>query len=365
MASEKYIVFAPWRAGLTNVILSLELLLSIAYITKRRIALPRNFWLDHLTAHHSPKEHWHNLWAIFNRNTLETEFKIVDLENLEDFSKNRSLIESEHSYTTNFSNFVDSVYTFKHPEGSGVDQTCFTNNPLQYRASEDFQKFVSGRVVVDLNRPEKYLHFEGNLFGHFCYQVYPGVGDERNILKQKINKTLSYQERFVEIAKVVKNKLGKYNAVHIRRNDFLKWIPENMEKVASPDKLLSAIKLLYPNDLPLYIATDEKDVNFFKILKQEYQIFFKDNFDFQLSALEITIVEQCICTQADIFYGTWHSTFSKRINVQRGLAGKSVFDYMGINHIVDQQEEIISPYPWYQGPVWGWNSSSYLQWRLE
>ena len=92
MASEKYIVFAPWRAGLTNVILSLELLLSIAYITKRRIALPRNFWLDHLTAHHSPKEHWHNLWAIFNRNTLETEFKIVDLENLEDFSKNRSLI---------------------------------------------------------------------------------------------------------------------------------------------------------------------------------------------------------------------------------------------------------------------------------
>jgi len=366
---KKYIIFTPYRCGLGNVMMSIELALSIAYITKRILIVPATCWSYGLSGYNDDKKSWIDIWKIFDFDQVKKEFDVMLMSNVEELANIVGLGNSD-SHIGNIANFNLDMYKFNtiNENAQSIDDNiCFVNNASQYSQSEDYLNFVSDRPVIDLDRPEKYLVFDSVLFGHYWYQIYPGSSVERNTLKNKVNSCIAYKKYYRDIAnEKVKQTIGPYNAVHVRRGDFSQYRTSFIENVNSGEKMLTALKQLFPTDLPLYIATDEPDKDFFKVIATEYKIYFYNSFDFNLSKLEETILDQIICSQAESFYGTYISTFSKRINIMRGLENKQAYDYMGINHIVEHQIEKTG-YPWIENSSkrWRWHDSSYPQWTQE
>lgn len=374
----KYISFSPYFSGLANVIMSYEVFLAAAAITNRRVILPPNCWFLFICKSQNKKD-WKDIWQIFDKNILLEEFDCIEHNDVPEFSRIKNLISSRYSYTSNIKkgalNVKSIVFESDSTDGNSVtlNHRVLTNGVLE---TEDFKKFCSNREIVDIKCNDKFLHFENNLFGHYWYNVYPGGEDERNKLKDKINRVMKYHDKFYRYADVVRQKIGKFNAIHVRRNDFLDTRPDSVKKYDSSHKILNVVKELpfFDPSLPIYISTDEKNRNFFKRLSLKYDIYFYDDFDFEFGNdyvqddLHEAVLEQVICSQSENFFGTYYSTFTKRINIIRGLSGRQAHDWMGINHMPEGPDENLTDVlPWrkMENKRWEWNSSSHIQWTKE
>ena len=365
--NNKYIIFSPFRSGLANVIMSYELAFSIAHITNRTLILPPTLWLTHITEHH--KENWVSLWDLFDKNN--NEFNTVELSEFEEFKDKILTLGNHSSWFINASTEIEDCYSppeIPHNAPLADANFCVVNNVEQYKNNEDFINFVSTRQLIDLNRPEKFIHIEGSLFQHYWYWVYAGDSSQRNALKNKINKVFRYSQKYYDIVKnKVTDQLGKYNAVHVRRGDFFIQYGNSLASINTEDKLLTQLEKVIDSSLPLYISTDEPNKEFFKEVAKKYKIFFINDLIQDLPKLDCAIIEQIICSQAEQFEGTLPSTYTKRINIMRGLDGKTARDYTGINQIEDVRPEMNDPLPWTKipGNRWGWNMSSHSQWMQE
>ena len=365
--NDKYIIFSPFRSGLVNVIMSYELAFSIAHITNRKLILPPTLWLTHITEHN--KENWVSLWDLFDKNN--NEFDTIELAEFEEFKDKISSLGNHSSWFINSPNEIADCYSppeIPHHMPMANANFCVVNNIEKYKNDEDFINFVSTRKLIDLNRPEKFLYIEGSLFQHYWYWLYAGNSAQRNILKNKINKVFRYHRKYYDVVKNnVTEKLGKYNAVHVRRGDFFIQYGHALETINTEDKLLSQVEKLLDPNLPLYIATDEPNREFFNEVAKKYKIFFIDDFVKDLPKLDCAIIEQIICSQAEQFEGTLPSTYTKRINIMRGLDHRVSTDYTGVNNIVAKTPDMDMPLPWVNGQnkLWGWNMSSHPQWTQE
>ena len=133
------------------------------------------------------------------------------------------------------------------------------------------------------------------------------------------------------------------------------------------DLLLDKLYSFFEPSKPLYIATDEKDLSFFDPVREKYDIYFYQDFNFNTTALETDVMDQVICADSDIFIGTYLSTYTKRINVMRGIDGKQADDDIGINHMLEPKDRISKDIvnPWKVKPHWWWNDSSHPQFKYE
>jgi len=358
--NNKYLIFSPFRSGLANVIMSYELAFAMAHITNRTLILPPTTSLTHITD--GGKEQWPSIWELFDKNN--NEFDTLELSEYSELND----AGNHFSWFANTENTVQDYYT---PEQIPNNQPlanarfCVVNDFDKIKDNEDFKAFASTREIIDLNRPEKYIYIENSLFQHYWYWVYAGDATQRNILKNKMNKVFRYRQYYYDL--VAKANIGKYNAVHVRRGDFFIQYGNSLESINTEDKLLTQVEKLLDPSVPLYIATDEPNKEFFNEVAKKYKIFFVDDFFKDLSKLDCAIVEQIICSQAEQFEGTVPSTYTKRINIMRGLDGKSARDYTGVNNIVKETPDMLDPLPWVNGPnkLWGWNMSSHSQWMQE
>jgi len=352
---DKYIIFSPFRSGLSNVIMSYELAFSIAHITGRTLVLPPTTFLTHITE--GSKEQWPSMWQLFDQ--YNNEFDTAELDEL----KNAG---NYYSWFVN-TNLADcySPPEIQHNVPMADAGWCIVNDYNSIKDNPDFINFAGSRKIIDLNRPEKYIHLENSLFQHYWYWVYAGDAVQRNLLKNKINKAFRYSQQYYDMVNAAVN-IGQYNAVHVRRGDFFIQYGQSLEAINTEDKLLSQIEKLLDPSLPLYIATDETNKEFFNQVAAKYKIFFIDDFFQNLSKLDCAIIEQIICSQALRFEGTIPSTYTKRINIMRGLDGRAAADYTGINEITQHSPEMDNPLPWtITNNLWGWNMSSHPQWTQE
>lgn len=373
----KYISFKPYFSGLANIIMSYEIFLAAAAITKRKVILPPDCWFLFICDSQNKKD-WKDIWQIFDKNILLEEFDCIEHDDVPEFVGLKHLISSRYSYTSKIKKSGLSVNSIEFTHDP-IDNTTLINHRVLTNGileTDDFKKFVCSREVVDIKCPQKFLHFENNLFGQYWYNVYPGGEDERNKLKDKINRVLKYHDKFYYYADVVRQKIGQFNAIHVRRNDFLYERKSELKSVDSSSKILQAVRKLPFVDpsLPIYIATDEKQRSFFKKLSLKYDIYFYDDFDFKFGndyvndELHNAVLEQVICSQSENFFGTYLSTFSKRINIIRGLDGRQADDWMGINYIPEKPDENLTDVlPWTKmnNKLWDWNLSSHIQWTKE
>jgi len=360
---KKYIVISPYHSGLSNILMSLEVGFAIAYISDRDIILPRKFIYPSDGRIPTQKI---NIWKYINLENARSYFNIHFIDEIAEFTN----LEDEQDFiirlendTYKFTNDHQSEKVLKLISGD----TCFFNSQ---RETSDLDLFAHNRFKIDVNRNEKFITFDNNLFGHYWFMVYPGGPKERNKLKQIINSIISYEPKLYDL---VKDKLpiNGYNAIHVRYYDFMGDYWGDRQRIDTPEKLLKNLQILLPNDKPLYVATDmPKD--FFQLIKSYYELKFLENYyqtdDIMLEA----VLDQIIASKSQMFYGTKLSTFTKRINIIRGINQLPVFDYMGINYIHDntgdRKEEFESVLPWtkiWNKNHWPWHYSSYPQWTME
>lgn len=128
------------------------------------------------------------------------------------------------------------------------------------------------------------------------------------------------------------------------------------------DYLLENIKDEFDYNIPLYIATDETDKSLFYFLREYYDIKFLDKFYKDLSDFDSMIVEQIICTNANVFYGSELSTFTHYIHVMRGYTNKKDYHRVGTNY--DYGELEYQLFPWLVED-WEWSKIFDLYWKNE
>jgi hypothetical protein len=354
--------------------MSYELALSIAYITKRTLIIPPKTWLCFISESQEKKDYT-DIWEIFDKKYIEETVDCIDFYDVPEFQGKFEEMETYSSYTGNIHNVIDDVAAILLQDSYNNDSEVHTLSDSNFIISnykystQDYNYFSCNRKLINLSSfSDKFIHFENNLFGHYWYSVYPGNEIERNKMKKIINNCFRYKQKYYDISEKVNDKLLKYNAVHIRRNDFLQVRTSNLEIVSNGEKILNKLNTLFDNSLPLYISTDETNKEFFKEVKEQYDIYFYEDFNFNLTKLENTILEQIICSRAEKFYGTYLSTYSSRINVMRGLDGKQSDDDMGINHIIENcSRDLSTANPWRKrsDTKWNWNDSSHPQWKKE
>ena len=359
--NNKYLIFSPFRSGLANVIMSYELAFAIAHITNRTLILPPTTFLTHIT--NGSKEQCPSMWELFDK--TNNEFDTLELSEC-------SELKDAGNHFSWFANTDKTIQDYYIPEQIPNNQPmananfCVVNDFDKIKDSDDFKAFASIRNIIDLNRPEKYVYIENSLFQHYWYWVYAGNATQRNILKNKMNKVFRYRQYYYDLVGNTVN-IGKYNAIHVRRGDFFIQYGNALESINSEDKLLTQVEKLLDPSLPLYIATDEPNKEFFNAVAKKYKIFFVDDFFKDLSKLDCAIIEQIICSQSEQFEGTVPSTYTKRINIMRGLDNRVAKDYTGVNIIVAKTPDMDMPLPWVNGQnkLWGWNMSSHPQWTQE
>jgi len=189
--------------------------------------------------------------------------------------------------------------------------------------------------VYDENiQKEKVVHFQCNhkkhlrLLVHFYAFLFFEDWREDLWMKRFVRDHLHYRDeiqcaaaRIVDkIRQHVNNKTNtqtnEFDTFHIRRGDFqyketrvdIQTIIKNTEAELTPGSTV-------------FIATDERDKNFFKPMGEIYDLLFLDDFKNELEGVNSNyygMIDQIVASRGRIFFGCWFSTFTGYINRIRG-----------------------------------------------
>lgn len=353
---EKYVSFDSWLGGVSNVRMSYELIASISIITNRTIILPPKVYCCFFS-NVNQKSTFFDIWNILDKAAFIKEFKCVEYNDIPEYA----ILENDCHYFENVNNIALPILFGDKFKQIGA-QDAIGNRVIVNNINDinDFNKFSINRDIVNVNYNNKFIHFPRNLFGHFYYNIYGNGAGERNLIKEKIKKGIVYKKEYFNLAKTIKLKIGDYNAIHIRRNDFINVNAHYA--IPQLDNLMDDIKNRIPNSIPLYIATDEKNKTLFDFLKESYTIYFLEDFFEDLNQYESLVIDQIICCESDIFLGSKLSTFSDYINIMRGYYGKKDFHREGTNFKMSTL--VYNKFPWeVEEP--GWERIHSYRWNDE
>jgi len=353
---EKYISFEPWWGGFSNVKISYELIGAISIITDRIIILPPAVHCHFLNSAWNKKSYL-NIWEILDEYKFKSNFNTIDYYSVPEYIAT----ETGNSYFSNVEK-IAKIITFDGNirKGPNKEIPCDLVITNEIADNLDLQKFLSGRRNFSIISEEKYIHFPRNLFGHFCYQVYGNTPFVRNLIKEKIKEGIKFKEEFYNKVKVVKNKIGPYNSIHVRRNDFIKVHMESTNDQSN--NLIQYLNNRLDKDIPLYIATDEKNRLFFKEVLEKYKVYFNEDLFSGINEKESIAIDQIMCIESDKFLGSMFSTFTNSINIQRGYENKEDFSRNGINFIYPELQ--YERFPW-EIENYDWIKVDKYFWTLE
>lgn len=335
---EKYISFEPWWGGFSNVKISYELICAISIITDRIIILPPTVHCHFLNSAWN-KSSYLNIWEILDEFRFKLNFNTVDYYSIHEYKS----METDKSYFSGIEK-IARVITFdgilkEGPNREIPENIVITNEIVN---DSDLQKFLSGRNNFSIISEEKYIHFPRNLFGHFCYQIYGNTPHVRNLIKERIKNGIRFRDEFYNRANDAKNRIGQYNSIHIRRNDFMEVHKESTDYQSN--NLVQYLDAKISNSIPLYIATDEKDRSFFNPISEKYKIYFIEDLFDEITNKESIAIDQIMCIQSEKFLGSMFSTFTNCINIQRGYEGKEDFSRKCVN--ITYPELAYERFPW-------------------
>lgn len=355
--NENFISFDPWRGGFNNIRICYEMAAAISFITKRKLVLPPKVYCGFLSDH-SNKNSFFDVWKLWDKEKFKTEFDCLDYNDIVEYKN----LENSKQYFDNVESFAKCILFDKTDELYGCINPINKNQVLisEIVDKNDFELFSLNRKIINLNLNEKYIHFPRNLFGHFYYHVYASSKNERNLLKQKIKNGLKFKNEYFEKSNLIKQKFGNYNAIHIRRGDFIKFVKDLY--LYQEKNLYNVLKKKIPTDLPLYICTNETDLSFFDNLKSDFKIFFLKDFYPNTPIYESIAIEEIICSEAEIFLGSRCSTFSDYINILRGYNNKLDYHREGTNFNLPKLK--YNKYPWEIEP-YCWENIHETYWTME
>jgi len=352
---DKYISSEPWWAGYANVRMSLEIALAISEVTNRKFIIPPALFFNAINPW-DKKETYINPFDIWDENVFTSTFNCVKYYDVPEYKG----LDQGVTYFFGIDK-VAKILTFTdeykelHTMPSCIGHVLHS----EVKDNDDFKEFSQKRNSFTLDYPDKFIHFPRNLFGHFYHSVYPSTLEKSKTIRKKMLSGFKFKDSYLEAVKPVVERLQGYNAIHIRRGDFINTRPETVELIHHIPIYLE--KHLFIKELPLYIATDEKDKSIFDFLKTKYKLYFLDDFFGSLSALEATVIDQLMCSNALQFLGSKLSTFSDYIHVNRASLGRMTNPRMGSNFSREELDYV--KYPWV-AEEWGWDKIYSYYWDI-
>ena len=97
---------------------------------------------------------------------------------------------------------------------------------------------------------------------------------------------------------------GKFDSMHIRRGDF-----QYKNVKIPPEELYERTKKHLTQGGTVFIATDEFDKNYWRIMKDNYDVYFLNDFLDDLEGVNSNyfgMIDQLVAARGDNFYGTFY-----------------------------------------------------------
>ena len=204
----------------------------------------------------------------------------------------------------------------------------------------DFQQFRNGRHhVYTLSEAEQQatdLHITTHSLGHYSYFFYLDTARRREVVD--LMNRLQPKRPYREAADRIATSLGSFNAIHVRRGDFLsnELSRKKITRAASVSgqELVANLAARMDRDVPLVICTDgsPREELFGPIQKYFRDTIFLDQYlrENQCSRELLTqlprydesvevLLTQLVASRAAIFAGTLFSTFTALIHRLRAF----------------------------------------------
>jgi hypothetical protein len=208
---------------------------------------------------------------------------------------------------------------------------------------EDFRRFRNGRAhVLTFSQGQDEapdLHINTHALGLYSYFFYLDEVHRREVvdLMKRVRPKPPYREVADRIAAI----LGSFNAIHLRRGDFVTndLAKEKFSRAASisGQEIVANLASRMNRDDPLVICTDgsSREEIFGPIQKYFRQTVFLDRYfrgDATIRAMisglprddegALALLTQLVASKAAVFAGTMFSTFTALIHRLRGFAGR-------------------------------------------
>ncbi len=206
--------------------------------------------------------------------------------------------------------------------------------------TDDFQSFANGRenfFTIGKNLQDiPLLTFSGgpqsetlSYYSYFFYFDYDNQHRAETILKR-----IKPKNEYAEFSNRIAKELGDFNAVHIRRGDFKVTLGvTTLER--KPGEVVAILDEHFKRDDLLVIVTDEANDPFLNELKLAYQnhlfvdLFILENFEKEFldlpqhDSIALAYISQLVAAHSQDFIGTMTSTFTGLIQRMRANAGKA------------------------------------------
>lgn len=109
---------------------------------------------------------------------------------------------------------------------------------------------------------------------------------------------------------------GIYDGFHIRRGDF-----QYKKTRVDADEILEVAKDQIPKGTTVYVGTDERKKEFFKVMADYWDVVYLDDFTNVLDGVQTShygMIDQLVTSRSRTFFGCWFSTFTAYITRLRG-----------------------------------------------
>lgn len=210
---------------------------------------------------------------------------------------------------------------------------CFPNSaPAD---DERFQLFRNGRTYVysfgEREHEAADLHIKAETLGLYSYFAY--LDDERRRAVVDLMRRVRPKQQYLDVADRIAASLGSFNAIHIRRDDFVMnaLSRERITRAAtiSGQEIVANLSSRMGRDVPLVVCTDgsSREEIFGPIQKYFRETIFLDRYlrespvaralmaEFPRDNEAIdALITQLVASKAQVFAGTLFSTFTTLIH---------------------------------------------------
>lgn len=310
-------VYCGGGIGVGNHIMSIQIGMIIAYLTKRKLIL------------------YLNQPVLFS----EKQLFITDLFNFQ----------------------AEIVYGEIDPSIPKIDadfNICYTAGSLPS------YNFTLGRPVVDFFsfKQEDIASSTLNTLGWYSFKIF--FDDYKKECVEYLKKAITIKDKFVEMANEITPMLDSNYSVLVRRGDFInldffKQFTESAENLEY---------IIYNNfyHYPINIHSDEKDTSFFDVIKNPKNFItniINEKFP-QLDSCETGMVSYVIASKSEKFLGNLGSTFSNLIQQTRKINGleehfRYTFSNISVLNRFGEEIKVNGQYTWNQLKLNHWSECNW------
>ena len=379
--ADKYLSFEPWNGGWNNRRMSLEMAFLICFLTNRTLVLPPKSSVHHMDA--SSYEDFFNISKMMKFVSVVRWSDYEDMILLKRSRKRKVSCKSLYS-TKNTLGFCRRMKAGRERSDALVNWNII-NSVIQIPANctsnlatqKDIKLFAPrfnsskylGKAFEELDIHST-VHFPQNLFGLFYTTFYFSDRSKRKEAYRVVRDGIQFRSSIQSLANQVVDSLGgqkSYSCLHVRRGDFKKSYGYlDVGNIALRVKeQLASVTYVASDDLSKTFANDLQSMLTNTVIRTKSDFSFLSVF---VDPIELGVVEQLICSQADIFIGTRFSTFSSYITRLRGynpnITNKEIYlldEPYNTKHPKRLKEH---PYSWRPFTGYTWSREFHESWNI-